>query len=1256
MSEDGGIADAGRQPEPDSVKPSAHRLRPAISLKSLSPHFDAEQHGIYVDALEQGLRTQGVRNIALTGPYGTGKSSVLAELRDRHPDRVIELSLSSVGEEPAAAGEKTDPASTVTNRIQKEIVKQILYRDPPSRTRGSRFRRLAPLRLRRELPLALLGGLLLLGVLFLTRWSQPLVAVGDGKPVPLTVAYTVLWLVLAAAWLLVRYATYGRLSLEKLTAGPATVSLTGQPTSYFDQYIDEIVFSFEQTGRDVVIFEDLDRFRDVHIFESLRALNTLLNSAAQVQQRRRQERPRRWRGSKRSATPPAPWPRDVVFIYALRDSVFERLGGDGNDSSPKEDDETTPKSPPPAFATSDAAEEEVQLANRTKFFDLVVPVVPFITHRNARELMTKQMEGTDVGLPLIALAAQHVADQRLIIDLRNEFDIYADRLLHVKTPMPGLTADRLFAMMLYKSVHLADFEQIRFRRSRLDQLWNAWRELVTASIEVATEQDLAAAAALTREQSALVHARVLADRVDELARALLGTQTRGSYSVETPNGYASSDQLRSPSFWKQLADTRRPLTLYGGGRTASWSYESLPAVLDRQLQAQLWLPTHQEAQQQRRASAQENLRFLAHHSWQEIHDRADFKLPRDTGDAETFQQLTGRLLQSRLAQELVAAGYIDEYFALWVSMFYGRVASAAALDFMVHVLDRGVARTDYPLSAADVDMVLSDRGFEVVGDRAAYNVAVLDRLLATGNDAIELMLRRIVQWDEEDVRFVTRYLQRGADPEGLVRRLAPRVDGLTRFVLSTALPERRSSLVDTALAASTRSQLQPGDEVAGYVLEHYSDFPSLTSRNWPASQPTAIGRIVGDGLMLPDVTMTTPVVLQQLAQSGGYTATEANLQAVSSNSVIALDVLRRTAPPVAGLAVRQLLIYLDAVEDSGGRQVTVQQPAEFAMTLAFVAEAAVEDALIERTVRLASSGCGVSELTHTPQAAWRELLTSARTMPTAGNLSTWVQSVGPLEPIQAALTDDTELIGVEQLDQSHRMELAIALLTTSLPVQQRVGLVESLDLEARLPVASIPAEPGLLAGLLLRADLVEDDEVTFRRLVVDWPGREAAIAASQQFGVFVSPTVLPVAELAAFFASDQVADPVKQQVLGDISTWLTARSPAAADGAAMWTARAAVTPTSEVLQTLAAAGAQRPVLVRLLAAQPAMPEEELRAVLRSMGGDYALIADPGRKSPSFPTDDAHRTVLERLQAVGLIGQMKLVGGRLRVWSRPTTDR
>ncbi len=65
-------------------------------LTPLTPEFSKSDHTPYVDALTDALATPQIRNIALSGTYGVGKSSILKELVRRNEGKVLELSLSTL--------------------------------------------------------------------------------------------------------------------------------------------------------------------------------------------------------------------------------------------------------------------------------------------------------------------------------------------------------------------------------------------------------------------------------------------------------------------------------------------------------------------------------------------------------------------------------------------------------------------------------------------------------------------------------------------------------------------------------------------------------------------------------------------------------------------------------------------------------------------------------------------------------------------------------------------------------------------------------------------------------------------------------------------------------------------------------------------------------------------------------------------------------------------------------------------------------
>ena len=116
-----------RDPAPKTA--SAVGTSSLVSLTWLAPRYDEAQHGSYLGRLESAVQDLKSRNIALSGPYGTGKSSVLDKFEENHKSSTLRLAISTLAPDAEGAG--------LTNRIQKELVKQLVYGASPRTLRHS---------------------------------------------------------------------------------------------------------------------------------------------------------------------------------------------------------------------------------------------------------------------------------------------------------------------------------------------------------------------------------------------------------------------------------------------------------------------------------------------------------------------------------------------------------------------------------------------------------------------------------------------------------------------------------------------------------------------------------------------------------------------------------------------------------------------------------------------------------------------------------------------------------------------------------------------------------------------------------------------------------------------------------------------------------------------------------------------------------------------------------------------------------------
>jgi len=710
----GDVGTAGATTAPRSAAPIA--ASKSVVLKSLAPQYDEIQHKTYLNRLEKAVEDPRNRNIALSGRYGTGKSSVLDKFQEERKDSTLRLSVSTLAPDTEGV--------TLTNRIQKEVLKQLVYSARPRTLRHSRFSRRGPLSWWRAfaesaLFVGVLGALLAL----LGRLPSQVASGSDHSVGERTTVWVMVAILLVVVFAVLRMVTYNRFVVSDVSVVGATLKLSAPNNTYFDEYLDEIVSFFEQEPKDIVIFEDLDRYNDPQIFQALRELNTLLNNT-----------PKRLKKIRKHKEP-------LRFIYAMRDSLFEKIGED----TAKMDD--------------DAARAETVRANRTKFFEVVIPVVPFMSHRTAREHLHQLLRETGItGIQrqLVELVAKHATDMRLLLNMRNEYLVFAERLLESDKVAPELSPSHVFALVAYKNFHLEDFEDISRRSSDLDRLYEYHRELVATSVadREQSKRDLLAKNAMPTAIGPF--ASRLGRRLVALAKAERDKNglTNWNLLFTVDSKQYDPDGVIKPGFWEAVVRARtinlqasaNPLAA-GLNTLITLSQEHLEGLFPEAMEGR-WEERNAEAVHEKVQQLEREIEDLRGADFQDLVNATTFTLTvpapseddanADTDEADqaevaedlTFGALVDRTLKSDLARDLVKQGHIDRNFTLYSTQFYGDFTGVDVATFIVQTVQTNSMDVNYQfISHGAFANLLAETDENFTRTISAYNVQVVNYLL-----------------------------------------------------------------------------------------------------------------------------------------------------------------------------------------------------------------------------------------------------------------------------------------------------------------------------------------------------------------------------------------------------------------------------------------------------------------------------------------------------------------------------------------------
>lgn len=376
-----------------------------LEYKDLMPTDSIDKKSEYLKALEWAFDNKKIKNIALAGPYGSGKSSIIESFlaHDKSENEGIcnkikrklsrektinDISL-KISMATFAEGVKKDnkdgKISVEIDEVEKGILKQLFYKVDYRKIPQSRYKKLHNVNFKKTLLIEFLAAVMfaffatILIPKTCTNAINRFLYLADKFPVSPIIYYVitgivfVIFLLMTAflyRWVISRF----RIKEIKIPVNATVQNDGGDKESIFNKNLEEIIYFFEVMKYRIVFFEDLDRLDDRKIFIHLRELNNLLNNDDLIKE------------------------KPIVFVYAVSDDIFTEK-------------------------------------NRTKFFDFIIPVIPVVNSTNSGEELLERLDlGNDNNMEIgfnqdfILDISPFVSDMRILQNICNEFLVYKKTL------------------------------------------------------------------------------------------------------------------------------------------------------------------------------------------------------------------------------------------------------------------------------------------------------------------------------------------------------------------------------------------------------------------------------------------------------------------------------------------------------------------------------------------------------------------------------------------------------------------------------------------------------------------------------------------------------------------------------------------------------------------------------------------------------------------------------------------------------------
>lgn len=409
----------------------------SYKFQKLTPISDVEL-GIYKNAIDFVFANDDLKNVAISGQYSAGKSSLVESYKKSHSNiKFVHISLAHFrATEEAETNEpgRVMSETALEGKILNQLIHQINAEDIPQ-THFKVKKKVKTSSIVMNTIFTVLFIATALHITLFNKWGDFVSLLSDGVAktlLTLSTRHDSLLISGFIATILSCIFIYKLIKTQKNRNVLKKINLQGNEIeifeeseeSYFDRYLNEVLYLFENVNADAIIFEDMDRFNSNHIFERLHEVNRLVN----IQ--------RTLAGHKKST---------LRFIYLLRDDIFISK-------------------------------------DRTKFFDYIIPVIPvvdssnsydqFISHFNNGGILKLFNERFLQGMSL------YIDDMRILKNIYNEFQIYYNKLNTTE-----LDCNKMLAIIAYKNIFPRDFSELQLNQGMVYSIFSERDNLIIKEIK-----------------------------------------------------------------------------------------------------------------------------------------------------------------------------------------------------------------------------------------------------------------------------------------------------------------------------------------------------------------------------------------------------------------------------------------------------------------------------------------------------------------------------------------------------------------------------------------------------------------------------------------------------------------------------------------------------------------------------------------------------------------------------------------------------